>query len=161
MGFWDFMSGSTPGGAIGTVGREVVTGIFDGVGKIIDEFHVSAEEKTQMKLAMAEQKLKAVEVLIDDVQNARAMQIQTRSLWPGVMSAMAGIGFFGGFIIVLINGLPTSLDEFTKSIIYMFAGAMVSSWTSAQNFWMGSTMGSQNKDVMLHNSTPTVKPKVE
>lgn len=161
MGFWDFMSGTTPGGAIGQVGKDVVTGIFDGVGKIIDEFHVSAEEKTQMKLAMAEQKLKAVEVLINDVQNARSMQMQTRSVWPGVMSAMAGFGFFGGFIIVLLYGLPTTIDEFTKSIIYMFAGAMVSSWTSAQNFWMGSTMGSQNKDVMLHNSTPTAKPKVE
>lgn len=154
MGFWDFMSGTTPGGAIGQVGKDVVTGIFDGVGKIIDEFHVSQEEKVQMKLAMAEQKLKAVEVLIEDVQNARQMQIQTRSIWPGIMSAMAGAGFFGGFIIVLLYGLPTTLDEFTKSIIYMFAGAMVASWTSAQNFWMGSTMGSQNKDQLLHQSTP-------
>lgn len=157
MGFWDFMSGTTPGGAIGTVGQKVVTGIFDGVGKIIDEFHVSQEEKVQMKLAIAEQKLKAVEVLIEDVQNARQMQIQTRSIWPGVMSTMAGIGFFGGFIVVLLHGLPDNLDEFTKSIIYMFAGAMVASWTSAQNFWMGSTMGSQNKDVLLHQSAPVQK----
>lgn len=154
MGFWDFMAGSTPGGAVGQVAKDTITGIFDGVGKIIDEFHVSQEEKIQMKLAMAEQKLKAVEVLIEDVQNARAMQIQTRSVWPGVMSAMAGVGFFGGFIIVLLYGLPATLDEFTKSIIYMFAGAMVASWTSAQNFWMGSTMGSQNKDQLLYQSTP-------
>jgi len=159
MGFWDFMSGTTPGGAVGTAGKEIVTGIFDGIGKIIDEFHVSAEEKAQIKIALAEQKLKVLNVIIEDVQSARAMQIQTRSVWPGIMSAMAGIGFFGGFIVVLVHGLPQSLDEFTKSIIYMFAGAMVASWTSAQNFWMGSTMGSQNKDHLLHQSVPSTPPK--
>lgn len=157
MGFWDFMSGSTPGGAVGTVAKEAITSVFDGLGKIIDDLNTSDEEKMAAKLEVKKLQLGVIQAYIDDVQNARAMQIQTRSMWPGIMSAMAGIGFFGGFIVVLLHGLPVNLDEFTKSIIYMFAGAMVASWTSAQNFWMGSTMGSQNKDQLLHQSTPTKK----
>lgn len=157
-GFWDWMAGTTPGGAVGEVGQKVVTGIFDGVRELIDEFHVSAEEKAEMRLKVAEHKLKAIEAIMNDVQNARAMQIQTRSIWPGIMSFMAGAGFFGGFVTVMAHGLPENLDEFTKSIIFTFVGAMVASWTTALNFWMGSTMGSQNKDTLLHQSTPTPKP---
>lgn len=157
MGFFDWLTSSSPGGQVGQAAKEAITGVFDGVGKIIDEFHVSAEEKTTMKIALAEQKLKAVELLIDDVQNARSMQIQTRSLWPGVMSFMSTMGFFGGFVALILWGLPPNTDDFVKSIINMFAGAMIAAYANSQNFWLGSTNGSQAKDQMIYNSTPTKK----
>ena len=157
MGFMDWMTGATPGQQVGQAAKEVVTGVFDGVGKIIDEFHVSAEEKTQMKIAVAEQKLKAIEVIINDVQNARSMQMTTRSLWPGVMSAMSVGGFFGGFFCLLFYGIPQNTDEMVKTIINMFAGAMISAYADARSFWLGSSAGSQNKDQLIYHSTPTEK----
>ena len=157
MGFFDWMTSASPGGQVGEAAQKAITGVFDGLTNIIDEFHTSAEEKTQMKIAIAEQKLKAVEMMINDVQNARAMQIQTRSLWPGVMSFMATVGFFGGFVSLILWGLPPNTDEFVKSIINMFAGAMIAAYANSQNFWLGSTNGSQSKDQLLYQSTPTKK----
>ena len=31
MGFWDFLSGSTPAGVISDTGQKVVAGVFEGV----------------------------------------------------------------------------------------------------------------------------------
>lgn len=155
MGFIDWMTGATPGQHVGQAAKEVVTGVFDGLGKIIDEFHTSDEEKIQMKLAVAEQKLKAVELIVSDVQNARAMQIQTRSLWPGIISAVIVIGFFGGSTYVIINGTPKDLDELGKQIINMNSVALISGLSAVIGYWLGSSASSQSKDQMLYQSTPT------
>lgn len=154
MGFWDFMTQSTPGGAMGSVAKETVTSIFDGVGKIIDEFHTSDEERVQLKIALAEQKLKVVELLINDVQNARSMYIQTRTWWPGILSAVIVIGFFGGSLYVLVNGTPKDLDELGKQIINMNSVALISGLSAVIGYWLGSSASSNDKNQMLYHSTP-------
>jgi len=158
MGFFDFLSSASPGGQVGQVAKEAITGVFDGLGKIIDEFHTSDEEKVQMKIAVAEQKLKAVELLVNDVQNARAMQIQTKSLWPGLISAVIVIGFFGGSTYIIINGTPKDLDELGKQIINMNSVALISGLSAVIGYWLGSSAGSESKNRMIYNSTPTGKP---
>lgn len=158
MGFFDFLTSASPGGQVGQAAKDAITGVFDGVGKIIDEFHVSAEEKVQMKIAVAEQKLKAVEIMVSDVQNARAMQIQTKSLWPGLISAVIVVGFFGGSTYVIINGTPKDLDELGKQIINMNSVALISGLSAVIGYWLGSSAGSESKNQMLYRSTPTEKP---
>mgnify|MGYP001251445995 CR=1 FL=1 len=157
MGFFDWMTSASPGGQVGQAAKDAITGVFDGVGKIIDEFHVSAEEKVQMKIAMAEQKLKAVEIMVGDVQNARAMQIQTKSLWPGMISAVIVIGFFGGSTYVLVNGTPKELDELGKQIINMNSVALISGLSAVIGYWLGSSASSESKNQMLYQSSPTEK----
>lgn len=157
MGFFDFLTSASPGGQVGQVAKDAITGVFDGVGKIIDEFHVSAEEKVQMKIAIAEQKLKAVEIMVNDVQNARAMQIQTKSLWPGLISAVIVVGFFGGSTYVIINGTPKDLDELGKQIINMNSVALISGLSAVIGYWLGSSASSESKNQMLYHSTPTEK----
>ena len=85
------------------------------------------------------------------------MQVQTNSKMPGFMSTVTVLGFYGGFGMLLWFGLPESMGEFAKTIVTMFAGAMVSEYARANTFWLGSTNSSQNKDNMLYNSTPTKK----
>ena len=161
MGFTDWLTGATPGQQVGQAAGEVIqksiTGIFDGLYKIIDQFSTSDQEKLQAKMAIAEHQLAVTRTIIADVQNAREMQIQTKSWMPGVMSTIASVGFFGGFVFLLWHGLPKDVDEFTKSIINMFAGAMIVEYAKSSNFWLGSTNSSQNKDHLIYNSTPSKK----
>ena len=153
MGLFSWLTNATPGGVIGEAGSQVLGGLFKGIESIIDEFHVSAEEKVQMKLAIAQQKLDFYKAQTDDIQNARAMQMTTRSIWPGIMSTISTVGFFGGFAYLVIYGLPPELDEFSKTIINMFAGAIIAGYISSKDFWLGSTASGQNKDQMIFHST--------
>lgn len=157
MGFFDWMFSSTPGQQVGLAGKEIVTSIFDGVDKLIDDFHLEPEKALNAKIRLAEMQLSVLQGDLANVQGARSMQIQTRSRWPGVMSFIAVAGFFGGFFSILLYGLPVGIDEMTKNMISMFAGAMIASYKDALNFWLGSTNGSQSKDMLIYNSTPVRK----
>lgn len=154
MGFFEWLTSASPGGQVGQIAKDTVTGVFDGVTKIIDEFHVSEEERTQLKIAIAQQKLKAVELMINDVQNARAMQIATKSVWPGIISLVIICGFFGGSIYVLVNGIPREMDELGKQIINMNSVALISGLSAVIGYWLGSSHGSDAKNTMLYQSTP-------
>jgi hypothetical protein len=157
MGLSDWLFGATPGQQAGQAVKEVIGSVFEGIDGIIDDFNWAPDEKAKFKVAMAESKLKAVQMAMDNVGSARAMQMATRSVWPGWMSAFAVGGFFGGFFSLLFIGLPTGVDEMTKTIINMFAGAMIASYKDALNFWLGSTNSSQTKDQYIYNSTPVTK----
>ena len=157
MGFFDFLSGATPGGAVGTVAKDLTEGIFSGITKVIEEFHMSPEDEARVKLALLQHQVQVTQQILNDVQHARSMQMTTRSIWPGVMSALAVGGFFGGFFCLLFYGIPSTSDEMTKTVINMFAGAMIAAFADARSFWLGSSAGSQNKDILLHNSTPVQK----
>lgn len=154
MGFSDWLFGATPGQQAGQAIKEVVGSVFQGIDSIIDDFVWAPEDKAKFKVAIAEARLKALQMSMENVNNARAMQMTTKSIWPGIMSAFAVGGFFGGFFSLLFFGLPVGVDEMTKTIINMFAGAMIASYKDALNFWLGSTNGSQNKDILLHQSVP-------
>ena len=161
MGAFDWLIGATPGQqagqAVGEVVQKSLSSVFDGLYKIIDQFSTNDQEKLQAKMALSEFQLKVTQEYIQDVQNARAMQVQTRSIWPGVMSACATGGFFGGFFCLLFYGIPSGTDEMVKTIINMFAGAMIAAYTDARSFWLGSTNSSQTKDHLIYNSTPIQK----
>lgn len=157
MGLSDWLFGATPGQQVGQAAKEVVGTVFQGIDSIIDDFVWAPEDKAKFKIAIAEARLKALQMSIDNVNSARSMQMTTKSAWPGWMSAFAVGGFFGGFFSLLFFGLPQGVDEMTKTIINMFAGAMIASYKDALNFWLGSTNGSQTKDQLLYNSTPIKK----
>lgn len=159
MGFWEFFAGATPGGAVGEAAQKAIGGVFDGIDKIIDNFHLSEEDRIKLKIAMAQQKLEAFKAQIGDVQNARQMQMATRSIWPGTLSLIIIVGFFGGSIYVLVNGTPKELDDLGKQIINMNSVALISGLSAVIGYWLGSSASSESKNVMLYHSTPTNKDK--
>lgn len=161
MGLSDWLFGATPGQQVGQAGGEIVqkgiTAIADGLYKIIDQFTTNDQEKLKAKMAVAEWQLEVTKTTIADIQSARQMQVQTKSNMPGFMSTVTVLGFYGGFGMLLWFGLPENIGEFAKTIVTMFAGAMVSEYARSNTFWLGSTNSSQNKDQLIYHSTPTKK----
>jgi len=157
MGLSDWLFGSTPGQQAGQAVKEVVSGVFDGIDKIIDNFHLEPEKALQAKIALAEHKLKSYEIMLNDVQNARLMQMQTKSVWPGFLSLIIVCGFFGGSIYVLVSGVPKDLDDLGKQIINMNSVALISGLSAVIGYWLGSSNSSQEKNQMLYHSTPSKK----
>lgn len=159
MGFLDWFSGATPAGIMGETAQKAVTGLFDGIDKIIDNFHLSEEDRIKLKIAVSQQKLEVFKAQISDVQNARQMQMATRSMWPGTLSLVILMGFFGGGGYVLVQGIPTDATAEAKQIINMFSVALISGLSSVLGYWLGSSAGSEQKNAMLYHSTPAPKDK--
>lgn len=153
MGFWDFLTGSTPAGVISDTGHKVVAGVFDGVGALIDRFHLSPEEAQQFKLELAKLQLDTYKTQISDVQSARQMQMANKSPWPGILTCVITVGFFAIIGIIIFNGLPLTTEAGGQAIMLLI-GSLVSGLGMVLSFWFGTTRGSETKNEMLANSIP-------
>lgn len=153
MGFWDFMTGSTPAGVISDTGQKVVAGLFQGVGEMIDRFHLSPEEAQQFKLELAKMELESYKAQISDVQSARQMQMATPSPWPGILTMVIVFGFYAVLAAVIFKGLPSTNAPGGEAIL-MLIGSLTTGLASVLAFWFGTTRGSQDKDRLLANSVP-------
>lgn len=101
--------------------------------------------------------VQATQQLLDDVKSARQMQVATQSRWPGALSAIIILGFFGGGGYILVHGVNAGADELSKQIINMFAVQLMAGVSAVWGFWLGSSASSQNKDHLIYNSPPTKK----
>lgn len=153
MGFWNFLTGSTPAGVISETGQRVVAGVFQGVGEMIDRFHLSPEDAQQFKLELAKMELESYKTQISDIQSARAMQAANRSPWPGILTAIIIFGFYGVLGITIMKGLPSTNAPGGEAIL-MLIGSLTTGLASVLAFWFGSTQGARAKDDMLANSIP-------
>lgn len=160
MGFWDFLSGNTPAGVISDTGQKVVASVFDGVGAMIDRFHLSDTEKQEMKMELARMQLDAYKTQISDVQSARQMQMATRSIWPGTLTLVIIGGYFGLLGVMVVHGIPSTKDP-GGEVLLTLIGVLAAAVPMVLGYWFGTTSGSQNKDRMLADSVPasTVIPK--
>ena len=156
MGFWDFLGGTTPAGVISETGQKVVAGVFEGVGAMIDRFHVSDTEKQEMKMALAQMQLDAYKTQISDVQSARQMQMSTRSLWPGILTMVIMGGYFGLLGVMIIHGIPSTKDP-GGEVLLTLIGVLAAAVPMVLGYWFGTTLGSQNKDKLLAESMPVPK----
>jgi hypothetical protein len=121
----------------------------------IDSGKLSADQLASLKQAEIELQAKAQELglnfeklAVDDRKSARDMQAATKSSIPAILAIGVTIGFFG-----ILVGLMT--DNVTKSdALLLMLGSLGTAWTAIVSFYFGSSASSQNKDSMLHNSTP-------
>lgn len=155
MGLMDWFAGATPGAMVGDAAQKVIGGLFDGLDKLIDNFHLSEEDRIKLKIEIANQKLETFKAQISDIQSARQMQMATHSVWPGTLSLVMLIGFFGGGGYVLVYGIPGDATAEAKQIVNMFSVALISGLSSVLGYWLGSSAGSDQKNAMLYHSTPT------
>lgn len=154
MGLADWLFGATPGQQAGQLAEKAIGSVFDGVKGIIEEFHMSPEDKAKLQLALLQQQVQATQQLLDDVKSARQMQMATQSRWPGILSTVIILGFFGGGGYILVHGVNSSADELSKQIINMFAVQLMAGVSAVWGFWLGSSHGSQSKDQLLYQATP-------
>jgi hypothetical protein len=122
----------------------------------IDSGKLSAEQIMSIKqaeIAMAaraqEMGLDFAKLSNDDRKSARDMQVATKSYLPPALAIGVTIGFFG-----ILGGLMYGQIQHAPQIDIML-GSLGTAWTGIIAFYFGSSAGSQAKDNLLHQSTPT------
>lgn len=149
------LGGPLAGLAVGAVSK--VLGIGDEETKqLLETGKMTAEQIAQVKVAEIELQKQAQalglnfeQLAVDDRKSARAMQIETKSIMPGVLSCGITIGFFGILIAVMRDPAVA-----TNQPLLIMLGSLGTAWIAVVNYWFGTTNGSQRKDQMLFNSAP-------
>jgi len=121
----------------------------------IDQGKLTADQLASLKQAELELQKQANELGLDfeklatdDRKSARDMQSATKSSIPAILAIGVTVGFFG-----ILIGLMT--DNVTKSdALLLMLGSLGTAWTAIISFYFGSSASSQNKDEMIHRSTP-------
>jgi len=131
-----------------------ITGASD-IQKTIEQGQLTSDQVASIQQAEIALKAKAQELglnfeqlAVDDRKSARDMQTTTRSSIPGTLAIGVTLGFFG-----ILVGLMT--DNVTKSdALLLMLGSLGTAWTAIVSFYFGSSASNQDKDHMIHNSTP-------
>jgi hypothetical protein len=105
--------------------------------------------EVQLKLKAQEMGLNFEELAVQDRKSAREMQTTTRSWIPPLLAIIITVGFFG-ILVGMMSGKVTSSDA-----LMLLLGSLGTAWTGVISFYFGSSASSQNKDQLLHQSTPT------
>ena len=148
------------GGPFGTMAYGLIAhelGITtDEAQKTIEAGKLTADQIAQIKtaeIAMAaraqEMGLDFEKIAVDDRKSAREMQATTQSYIPGLMAIAVTVGFFG-----ILVGLMTEHFK-TSDALMLMLGSLGTAWTGIIAFYFGSSAGSQKKDELLHQSSPT------
>ena len=122
----------------------------------ISEGKLSADQIMLLKQAEVDMAARAQEMGLDfaklnveDRKSAREMQAETRSYIPAILAVTVTIGFFG-----ILIGMMTETFK-TSDALMLMLGSLGTAWTGIIAFYFGSSAGSQAKDDLLHQSTPT------
>jgi hypothetical protein len=122
----------------------------------IDSGKLSAEQIMSLKQAEVAMAARAQEMGLDfakisteDRKSARDMQVATKSYLPAILAISVTVGFFG-----ILFGLMYGQIQHAPQIDIML-GSLGTAWTGIIAFYFGSSASSQNKDQLLHQSTPT------
>ena len=154
---------SAMGGPLAGMAVEFVTkklgiegGTVESITQTLEEGKLTAEQIMQLKQAEIELKAKEKELgirfeelAVKDRADARAMQVSTRSMIPGLLAMVVTSGFFG-ILWMLMSGEAVKSDA-----LMLMLGSLGTAWTSIIAFFFGSSVSSQGKDEMIYKSTPT------
>jgi len=148
------------GGPLGGLAYEAVSKVLgisqDDAKKMLDDGKLSSDQIASVQQAEIALKAKAQELGLDfeqlavaDRTSARNMQSSTHSFIPPMLAIGITIGFFG-ILYALMTDKVTKSDE-----LMIMLGSLSTAWTGVIAFYFGSSAGSQKKDELLHQSTPT------
>ena len=102
-----------------------------------------------LKSKAQEMNLDFEQLAVQDRKSARDMQTTTKSFIPPLLALIITLGFFG-ILVGMMTGKVTSSDA-----LMLLLGSLGTAWTGVISFYFGSSASSQNKDQLLHQSTPT------
>ena len=129
----------------------------DDVKGMIEDGKLSAEQIEAVKIEEIKFKeqtkalgLNFEQLAVDDRKSARAMQSETKSNVPSILSYAITIGFFGILAAIMLNYAKDNNQP-----LLIMLGSLGTAWVSVVSFWFGSTNASHVKDDMLYHSTPT------
>ncbi|CAB4218868.1 hypothetical protein UFOVP1610_56 [uncultured Caudovirales phage] len=134
--------------AIGIDPKDVQSTISEG--KLsADQIMLLKQAEIDMAARAQEMGLDFAKLNVEDRKSAREMQAETRSYIPAILSITVTIGFFG-----ILVGMMTETFK-TSDALMLMLGSLGTAWTGIIAFYFGSSAGSQAKDDLLHQSTPT------
>jgi len=134
--------------AIGIDPKDVQSTISEG--KLSsDQIMLLKQAEVAMAARAQEMGLDFAKLNVEDRKSAREMQAETRSYIPAVLAVSVTIGFFG-----ILIGMMTETFKASDALMLML-GSLGTAWTGIIAFYFGSSAGSQAKDDLLHQSTPT------
>ena len=130
----------------------------DDVQKTVEAGKLTGEQVAAIQQAELAIKAKAQELGLDfakltneDRANARDMQKTVKSWVPPTLAMLVTVGFFG-ILIAMMTGKIEQAAE-----VDIMLGSLGTAWTGIIAFYFGSSASSQDKDHMIHNSTPINK----
>jgi len=134
--------------AIGCTPEEVQNVISSGK---LDATQVAAIQQAELELKKQAQEMNLdfAKLSVEDRKSARDMQAVTRSFIPPLLAVGVTLGFFG-----ILFGLMYGQIQHAPQIDIML-GSLGTAWTGIIAFYFGSSASSQNKDQLLHQSTPS------
>lgn len=134
--------------AIGIDPKDVQSTISEGK-LTADQIMLLKQAEVQMAARAQEMGLDFAKLNVEDRKSARDMQVATKSWIPAILAVSITIGFFG-----ILIGMMTETFK-TSDALMLMLGSLATAWTGIVAFYFGSSASSQNKDDLLHQSTPT------
>jgi hypothetical protein len=129
----------------------------DDVKGMIEDGKLSAEQIEAVKVEEIRFKeqtqalgLNFEQLAVEDRKSARAMQSETKSNVPAILSYVITLGFFG-----ILSAIMLDYAKDNNQPLLIMLGSLGTAWVSVVSFWFGSTNASHVKDDMLYHSTPT------
>ena len=124
----------------------------------INSGKMTADQIASLQTAEIALKARAQEMGLDfeklavaDRSSARQMQISTNSFVPPTLSIMIVVAWSAVQYFLLTHIIDPSMRELIARVLGTLDGALM----LVLSFYFGSSSGSQAKDTMIHNSTPT------
>ncbi|CAB4127588.1 hypothetical protein UFOVP92_47 [uncultured Caudovirales phage] len=106
----------------------------------------------EFKKWMDDNQLKRDQLVFDDRKSAREMQTATRSVTPSVLTWIVVVLCLSFEGLMLFGQMPKPASEI---VLGRVLGTLDGALMMVLAFWFGSSNGSQTKDALLANSTPT------
>jgi len=124
---------------------------------MLDEGKMSADQIAQVKVAELELQKQAQalglnfeQLAVDDRKSAREMQVSTRSLLVPTLAIIIVVSFIG-----VVVGTMMGLSHIESAMAGTLVGYLSAKAEQVVAFYFGSSAGSQRKDELLHQSTPS------
>lgn len=148
------LGGPLAGMAVQAIGSAM--GMSDATGERITDMlksgqmtgeQVAALQKAELelKVKLAELKIKPEQIAAEDRASARAMQATVRSRIPGSLAVLITLGFFG----ILVGLMTDELSTTNQEPLLIMLGALGAAWGAVVNFYFGSSAGSAAKNDLL------------
>jgi len=135
----------------------VETKTIEAVTKVFNDGAMTPDQVVLIKLAEIEFKkfteangITLEQLSVQNTQGARDMQIATKSWVPAALAVIITVGYLG----ILIGMMLGELKVTDNQALLILIGALASGFGTVLNFFLGSSRGSQSKDVILANSKP-------
>ena len=151
------------GGPLGGLAYEAVSKILgisqDDAKKMLDDGKMSADQIAQVKIAEIELKkteeqlgLNFEALAVDDRKSAREMQTEVKSPLVPTLAIIIVVSFIG-----ITIGTLMGYSHIESAMAGTLIGYLSAKAEQVVSFYFGSSNGSQAKDQMIYNSTPTQK----